>query len=56
MDMAPILLELPVCCNYKFFRRTNIGLNLKFNKRNEEVAGFTKKVGLFFLSFDSVFR
>ena len=23
--------------------KTNIGLNLKFNKRNEEVAGFTRK-------------
>lgn len=26
-------------------QRFNLGLNLKFNKKNEEVAGYTKKVG-----------
>lgn len=25
--------------------KANVGLNLKFNKKNEEVPGFTKKVG-----------
>lgn len=25
--------------------RVNIGLNLKFNKKNEEIPGYTKKVG-----------
>merc|ERR1719300_2134849 len=25
--------------------KTNIGLNLKFNKKSEEVCGFTKKIG-----------
>lgn len=25
--------------------RANVGLNLKFNKKNEEVPGYTKKVG-----------
>lgn len=25
--------------------KANVGLNLKFNKKNEEVPGYTKKVG-----------
>lgn len=25
--------------------RANVGLNLKFNKKNEEVPGYTKKIG-----------
>jgi hypothetical protein len=33
--------------------RTNIGLNLKFNKKNEEVAGFTKKVGINLILIES---
>lgn len=26
-------------------QKMNVGLNLKFNKKNEEVPGYTKKVG-----------
>lgn len=26
-------------------QKANVGLNLKFNKKNEEVPGYTKKVG-----------
>lgn len=37
--LTPVLLACSPCGEH----RTNIGLNLKFNKKNEEVPGYTKR-------------
>lgn len=38
-------LDLNFLCSPHGDHKANVGLNLKFNRKNEEVPGYTKKVG-----------
>lgn len=45
---TPLLLQVNILCLISSphgDHKANVGLNLKFNKKNEEVPGYTKKFG-----------